>query len=508
MTLLLGLSGAKRNACAAACVNGELRAACEQERLTRVRRVGFEPPSFPVEAVDEVLRLAGYGHDDVTAYIVAERQARLPAGMPGIALDHHRAHAATAFLTSPFDRAAILVCDSNDDRELSVWKGDGSCLQDQHWPWWGSRFAALYSECAELFGFARRNQEHQFEALAHLGRGDQVDRLRHLFRYEDGSIRVAARWRTQVSDMIDDERRCGSGPAPQIASAVQRRIGELLLEFIADVAAAGGADAVCLGGGLFYNTYFTTLIRRSGAYPNVFVPINPGNAGLAVGASLLVAHENGAARSRAAGTDAVSPFLGPAYDSEAIKATLDGCKLSYSFLTETEVLDATVTALARGQLVAWFHDRMEWGPKALGHRSILANPRSPYVLDNLNCFLRKRERWRSFGVSVCEDIVADLFCGPPASPFMEYEYELRDDRLRPVMPAGATAIRVQTVSKDMEPFWALHKRMEQATGIGVLVNTSFNGFHEPIACTPRDAVRVFFGTGLDMLVMGRFILRK
>jgi carbamoyltransferase len=303
--------------------------------------------------------------------------------------------------------------------------------------------------------------------------------------------------------MIEDE--CGRSPHPvETASAVQRRIGELLLDLVADIRATFDCSALCLGGGLFYNTYFATLIRRSNIFEQVFVPINPGNAGLAVGAALMV----GDGRRRGAGRSALSPFLGPEYDSEAIKNALDGCKLSYAFVSEAEVVDQTVAALARGHLVGWFQGRMEWGPRALGHRSILADPRSPYVLENLNGFLRKREPWRAFGVSVCEDDAPSFFCGPSASAFMEYEYGLKDERLRHVMPAGATAVRVQTVEPAEALFWSLHKRMAEATGTGVLVNTSFNGFHEPIACTPRDAIRVFYGTGLDMLVLGRFILRK
>jgi carbamoyltransferase len=138
----------------------------------------------------------------------------------------------------------------------------------------------------------------------------------------------------------------------------------------------------------------------------------------------------------------------------------------------------------------------------------MANPCSPYALDNLNLFLRKRERWRPFGVSVREEDAASVFCGPSSSSYMEYEYRFRDDRLRHVTPPGATAIRVQTVSRDDGQFWELHRRAAQAIGTGVLVNTSFNGFNEPIACTPRDAVRVFYGTGLDVLVIGRFVLQK
>ena len=263
-------------------------------------------------------------------------------------------------------------------------------------------------------------------------------------------------------------------------------------------------DTLCLGGGLFYNTYFNSLVSTSGIFRQTFVPINPGNAGLSAGAALLVSREQVSGGAR----DAVTPFLGPDYDSETIKATLDGCKLSYEFLSDTDATDAAVAALTRGELVGWFQGRMEWGHRALGHRSILADPRSPYVLDNLNFFLRKRERSRPFGLAVCADAAPQLFCGPPASAFMEYEYRPRDDRFRHMMPAGATSIRVQTVRSDRGTFSTLLKRMEQQTGTAALVNTSFNGFREPIVCSPRDAIRVFYGTGLDMLVMGRFVLRK
>jgi carbamoyltransferase len=503
MAALLGISGARRNACAAICVGGSIRAVCEQERLTRVRGVGLAPPWVPSEAVNEVLTLASCHRDQVSSYVVAERQVRPPAALPRVAFEHHQAHAATAYFTSPFRRAAVIVCDRHRGRELTVWRGDGGRLTDQEWRWRGRAFASLYAACAAVFGLCP-GQESRLEALAHVGNGGGAERLRRVFRYVDGTLRAAPDWRTEIRRLIDAERYRGH-PAPfDAAAAVQRRIGELLLEFIADVGAATDADHLCLGGGLFYNTYFTTLIRSSRLFDHVFVPINPGNPGLAVGATLMLSGGD-AADGSARG---ISPFLGPEYDAGEVKATLDGCKLSYAFVSESEALDQTIDALHRGLLVGWFDGRMEWGHRALGHRSILASPHSPYLLDNLNCYLRKRERWRSFGISVGADRADTLFRHPVPSPFMEYEQQPCDDRLRHVMPPGATAIRVQTVGPELGRFYQLHTRIEQATGVAALVNTSFNGFHEPIACTPRDAIRVFYGTGLDVLVMGRFILRK
>jgi carbamoyltransferase len=501
MANLIGIAGSKRNACVAVSIDGQIRAACEQERLSRVRAVGLQSHRLPTEAVNRMLALAECKPQQVTAFVTAEPNIQLPPRLPTLAVDHHQAHAATSFLTSPFAGAAVLVCDTDRDRELSVWKADGTTLNEQ----WSSprAFASLYSECAELFQVGA-GQEHRLEALAHLGQGRRAAELRDVFRYVDGSLQVDDGWRTRIDRLIQSDRR-PDGQAIDAASAVQRRIGELLLELVDDIKRSSRHDALCLGGGLFYNTYFTTLIRTSGIFEDVFVPINPGNAGLAVGAPLMVASRDG----DSAVSRNLSPFLGPEYDSNAIKAELDGCKLSYEFLSETGTIDMTVDALARGQLVGWFQGRMEWGHRSLGHRSILADPTSHYVLDNLNSFLRKRERWRSFGVSVCGDDVDDHFCGPPSSPWMQYEYTPRDpERFRHVMPSGATSIRVQTVTPYSRMFWALHKRMAQATGKGVLVNTSFNSFQEPIVCTPRDAVRVFYGTGLDVLVLGRFVLRK
>ena len=152
---------------------------------------------------------------------------------------------------------------------------------------------------------------------------------------------------------------------------------------------------------------------------------------------------------------------------------------------------------------------MEWGHRALGNRSILASPLSPYVLDNLNLFLKQRERYRAYGLSVREEDASQYFDGPRRSSWMEYEYGLKDrDRFRHVLPAGASTLRVQTVDRSAAFFQELHEAFANATGTGVLVNTSFNGFSEPIVCSPRDAIRVFYGTGLDVLIIDRFVVRK
>jgi carbamoyltransferase len=163
--------------------------------------------------------------------------------------------------------------------------------------------------------------------------------------------------------------------------------------------------------------------------------------------------------------------------------------------------------------VGWYHGRLEWGPRALGHRSVLADPLAPHVLENLNGFLKRRPSYRTYGVSVPADDLDRFFervdSAPAASPFMQFEYRPRDpERLRPMLPDGVQSLRVHTVDDSEPRFLRLLRVWGERTGTPVLVNTSFNGFHEPLVCSPRDAIRVFYGTGLDLLALENFFLRK
>ena len=500
--VVVGISGARRSPAAAAGVGGRLVGFCEEERLTRIRGAGLQPGELPQDSVRTVLRLAGVSPEQVTAYVTGEEGVVLPANLPRLRLDHHHCHAATAFLTSPFERAAVVVCDRNTAPEVSVWRGGDVELVNEQWPWSGPGFATLYTQCSRLFGFGP-GQEHRFEALARLGTNADGTRLAGLFGYIDGTLRVDADWSRVVTDWLHEGgSRWSLEHGAKVAGAFQQALGRGLLAFAADIRRQIDVEHLCLGGGLFYNTFFNTLLAQSGLFADVFVAPNPGNAGIASGAALAVGPRRPHDR-------AVSAFLGPGFELEEIKQTLDNCKLSYECLAEGQIIDGCVRDLKAGRLVGWFQGRMEWGHRALGNRSILANPLSPYVLDNLNVFLKQRERYRAYGLSVCEEEAERYFKGPKRSAWMEYEYEMTDpDRLRHAVPQGARSLRVQTVDPSLRLFRDLHRAFADATGTGVLVNTSFNGFSEPIVSSPRDAIRVFYGTGLDVLVLGRFVIRK
>ena len=479
------------------CTPERILGICEQERVTRVRAAGFNASGLPDEALDELLRRSSHARGDIAAYALAE-SAPAPGGIVPLRIEHHFAHACSAFLPSGFDSATIVVCD-HEDPQVSLWEGSGTTISRIDWPWQGIGFAELYSQCAHALGFTAAGREQRMEALARLEPGYCDELATRLFDLDTDRLSVANDWRARVDAWVGD--RIGQHTAP-IAAALQSRISDLLIEFLAAVRRrAPSQGRLCVGGSLFYNSHVNTQVKQRGGFDRVFIPVNPGNAGLSVGVAL---HVSGSGRGP------VTPFLGPAYTAEDIKATLDNCKLTYQWASESETIGIAVEALKKGRLVAWFDGAMEWGARALGARSILASPFAPYALDNLNCFLKQREGWRGYALSGLTEAVRETFDGPADSPYMECDYRPRDPaRFRHILPSQKAAVRVQTVGADAPPrFRALLEEFGRTEGLPILVNTSFNGFREPIVCSPRDAIRVFFGTGSDVLVFGQFVLAK
>jgi carbamoyltransferase len=286
-----------------------------------------------------------------------------------------------------------------------------------------------------------------------------------------------------------------------VSAAVQRRLGEGVIELLRRLAQASGATRLCLSGGLFFNTHFTTIAAGSGTFTDIYIPPHPGRSGSALGAALM--------GMSTVPVEVSSPYLGPAYSDPQVKEALENCKLAFDLQREDQVVATVLRALARGRLVGWYHGRLEWGPRALGHRTVLADPFSPHVLDNLNGYLKMRPAYRTYGVSVPLSRLNDIFEGARPSPFMQYEYRPRDpEKFRALLPSGVKTLRVHTVDESSPRYLRLLEAWGETSGLPVLVNTSFNGFHEPLVCSPRDAIRVFYGTGLDLLALEDFILRK
>ena len=501
MALTAGLGGAVRHGCVALVDRQRVVGACEQERITRVRGAGFNGTGLPDEALDTLLERLGQDRDEVTTYAIAEGPK--PRQDDWLAqLDHHLGHACASYLSSPFSSAAIVVCD-HEAPKVSVWHGRDGDVTRVDWPWRGPGFAELYSDCAGMFGWKSEVAGQRFEGLARLDPDRRDDRLSTLIDGDGHSLKVQPAWRATVRGWLPSgpEAQPGSRTTAALASALQARAGELFIGLLERVRKHTGDVPLCLGGDFFYHSAINTLARRADLFPQVFVPVNPGNAGLAIGTAL---HVSGAT------PRPISPFLGPAYQPHEIKETLDNCKLRYDWVSDADAISMTVDAVRRGMLVGWFDGAMEWGPRALGARCILASPFAPYVLENLNRFLKRREPWHAYALSGLAEAVAEHFTGPAESPFMECDYQPRDaDMFRHILPTPEAALRIQTVGHDGPPrFRKLLEAFGEATGLPFLVNTSFNGFHEPIVCTPRDAVRVFYGSGLDILVLDSFVIAK
>lgn len=484
--------------CVALSNGGPVLAVCEQQRVTRARGAGWNASGLPDEALDTLLERLRYTRADVARYATADGDRDIIDGKAVDRLDHHLAHACASYLSSPLSSAAIVVCDQESPK-VSVWTGRGPRVSRYEWPWNGPGFADAYSASATAFGFGNNGGAQRLEALARLAPDHRDERVTALFSGDEGSLRGGTGWQARLEALV----RAADGLAARarLAAAVQSRIGELFIDWLATVRHRTGDERLCLAGSFFYHSSINTLARQSGLFADIFVPVDPGNPGLAVGAAM---HSTGSA------PRPLSPFLGPAYDATNIKATLDNCKLRYDWHSREDVVEIAVKALQKGTLVAWYEGPMEWGPRALGARSILASPFSQYVLENLNAFLKRREPWRGYALSALAPEVPERFDGPVRAPFMECDYRPRDGKaFRHILPLPGAALRVQSVDGEAPPgFKNLLERFGAATGYTCLVNTSFNGFHEPIVCSPRDAVRVFYGSGVDMLVLDQFILTK
>ena len=499
--MIVGLGGTSHDASVALVDQGQVIGACAQERVTRQRGAGPNPSGLPDEALNLLLERLGRSRQCLTRYVAAEVEPGGGGQNSDVQrIEHHLAHAATAYLTSPFTSAAIIVCD-HDDPKVSIWEGCGSTISRIAWPWKGPGFVDAYSRCARALGFCSDGANQRFEALARLASAGRDRGTVTLIHGDGRSVHIDETFDRVVQELVDQDRDPASDLRAQLADDLQAQVAAAFLALLSEVHCRTGRAQVCLGGSFFYHSSVNTLAKQAGIFSEVFVPADPGNAGLAVGAAL---HASGVA------PQPISPFLGPAYSSEEVKKTLDNCKLQYSWEGDEGVIATVVQALRRGMLVGWFDGAMEWGPRALGARSILGNPFSSYVLENLNRFLKHRERWRGYAISGPERAVAEHFDGPRKAPFMESDYQPRDrGRWAKVLPSPGAALRIQTVSATCpRQFEHLIEAFGVAADLPFVVNTSFNAFHEPIVCSPRDAVRVFYGSGLDLVALGQFIIRK
>ena len=506
--VILGLGGLLGDAACAVLKNGELRAAIEEAKLTR----GSAPGTIPQASIAECLRLADATRDNVDCVAIARPFARGPESEFHLALrdqfpkseiivvEHHQAHAASAFFASPFEEATVLTLDhAGDFRCGARWHASGTQIQlDREW-YYPDSLGRLYRAVTQLLGYRPGVDEHKVQWLSTSGDESAAPLFREI-------LSDAARLDPSFFDASGSfgvKFPHGRHSQAALARGLQKTIEETVLKL------AGEGENLCVAGGLFYNALLVAYLERSSRWKNVFAQAAAGNAGTALGAVCHVWHQ---VRRHTRRTDAGSLLLGPSYGAEEIKKVLENCKLRFKYLRSTDDLLATaVRMLSDHKIVAWMHGRMEFGPRALGNRSILASPLDPYSTENLNVFIKHREPFRKFAASVPVEVASEYFETGPNARHLATVGRVRPAHRNTFESAilGEDLVRVHTVSEADNPLY--HRLLHEAgkaTGLPVLYNTSFNLFGDPLVSTPRDAVRSFYSSGIDALFVGNFLLEK
>ena len=464
--------------------------------------------------------------------------------------EHHLSHAASAFYPSPFDQALVLTMDGVGEwATTSVMHGDGRhlCpLKELHFP---HSLGLLYSAFTYFTGFKVNSGEYKLMGLAPYGEPIYADLIRrHLVDIaDDGSFRLDMRYFNYCTGltMVNKrfERLFGRGPRKpeaeitrqdmDLARSIQDVTEDIVLKMAASLRNEYKEKNLCLAGGVALNSVANGKLLRSGLFEKLWIQPAAGDAGGALGAALAAYHlHHGQARRPHRARDGMNgAYLGPAFDDDHIRKILDEMGMVYHQLNESELIASAAAALASEKVIGWFQGRMEFGPRALGARSILGDPRSPRTQSVMNLKIKYRESFRPFAPSVLFEDVADYFELDEESPYMLLVAPVKNTRRKVIAPDASEirgleqvnvarsdipavthvdySARVQTVDAKTHPlYYWLIRRFKEMTGYGVIVNTSFNVRGEPIVCTPADAVRCFMSTAMDELYVGSNQLLK
>jgi carbamoyltransferase len=565
---ILGLSN-MRDAAAALIDNGRIIAAAEEERFVRMKHV----TALPVRAVRSCLETAGARLQDVDAVAVpwkywrlgrrgvlaiqsmlrsprlfavkgarsAERLAqewrelaflrfllsrrvdgtRCP---PVVFLDHHLCHAASTMLVSPFDRAAVMVVDGASEAHTTMLAGaDRNKIHVLTRVALPHSLGQFYAAITAYLGFKPDQDEYIVMGLAAYGAPRFAPALReHVLRtLPEGQFRLntrvldfhLARQRIFFPDFIrlfGPVRRPDEDILPRhqdVAASAQAVLEETLLHLARHLRSLTKERRLCLAGGVAYNCVANSRLLRDAGFDDLFVPPAAGDSGAALGAALWLTHRKGGLSDPMVMRTA---SWGPQFSEDACRTALEAAGLTVERFDEAQLCDRVAAELAAGRLVFWFHGRMEWGPRALGNRSLLADPRREDMRALINLKVKLREPFRPFAPSVLEERAKEYFDISGSSPFM-----LRTARVQSSMKGVIPAVvhvdgtaRVQTVDADANPrYRRLLESFARRTGVPVLLNTSFN-VNEPIVCTPQDAVACFLRTEVDWLVMENLLARR
>jgi carbamoyltransferase len=561
-THVLGVSCFYHDSAAALLRDGEIVAACQEERLSRKKH----DSGFPSRAVRYVLKEGGISPDQLDAvgfydkpllkfermlstYVATFprsfssfrkaipvwlheklwvpsliRKELAPYKGPILFAEHHMSHAASCFLVSPFEEAAILTVDGVGEWATATFAtGRGTDIQMFKEIRFPHSLGLLYSAFTYYLGFKVNSAEYKVMGLAPYGKPVHYDRImKEMVQLnEDGSFKLNMKYfsydygLTMTNGRFDD---FFGGPPRKpetwmterefdIAASVQKVCEEVVLRMTRYIHKETGLTNLCMAGGVALNCVANGRVIRETPFKSLFVQPAAGDAGGAVGvAHYLYNTIEKKARTRAW----THAYLGPAYGDAEIQEYLDGQGAKYRVLSDAELVQGTARLLSEGNVVGWFQGRMEFGPRALGGRSILADPRDPKMRDTLNMKIKFREGFRPFAPSVLADKASEWFDIDCDSPYMLLVAQVREGkRVIPSVTHVDGSARLQTVTREESPlYYDVIAEFGRITGVPGIINTSFNVRGEPIVCTPHDAYLCFMRTNMDHLVLGHFLLDK
>ena len=567
---ILGLNAYHGDSSAALLLDGDLAMAVEEERFNRMKHWA----GLPVQAAAACLSNTDTGSvSDVaisrnprahfftklarlasrpslmrqgatravnSARIFQTKQELERVGLPGIAkakfhfVEHHRAHLASAFFVSPFEDAAVISVDGFGDFSSIMWGvGEGNQMKIMGGVQFPHSLGLFYTAFTQFLGFPKYGDEYKMMGLSAYGEprfkekvrqvvrisGDQVrlnlDCFRHhtegvAMTWESGEPTLGTVYTKKLVDLFGEPRMARSEITQRdmdLAASVQAVLEEMYFALLNQVQKQTGKKAVCLAGGVALNCVANGMLFDKTAFRDVYVQPAAHDAGTSYGAALYVNHQIYKKPRRYVMRHV---YYGTEYSPSEIRGVLDATGVNYHCLDEDVLLRRTAEEIANGQILGWYQGRMEFGPRALGNRSILADPRRKEMKDVLNSRIKYREPFRPFCPSILAEATGDYFENDYISPFMVMAY-----KIKPAQQARIAAVthndgtgRLQTVERDVNPlYWKLIKRFSEISGVPVLLNTSFNE-NEPIVDTPHQALDCFLRTQMDVLVMGPFLLLK
>ena len=563
----LGISCYYHDSAAAVLKDGKVMAAVEEERFSRRK---FDD-GFPTNAINWCLKEVGIDTKDIDSiafydkpvvkferlldnYIavaprglfsfldvipkwihkrlwIKDEISKYMKGFKGeiIFPEHHMSHAAHTFFTSPFDEAAILTIDGVGEWSTTTF-GTGKdtyikLVNDIRWP---HSVGLFYSAFTYFLGFKVNEGEYKLMGLSSYGKPKYYDKiLNELIDVKnDGSIHLNMKYfaftydkymtNQNFSDLFGIPSRKHDEKAEQIhydiGASAQSVLEDILLKMVNHVHSKTKMKNLCLGGGVALNGVANYRILKDGPFENLHIPPSPGDAGSAVGSAqyLYYCHKkNQRIIEKTPERIANNIYVGPNHSNDQIKSFLEKNKISYEFLEKEQLLKGTAKLISEGKIVGWYQGKMEWGPRALGNRSILADPRDVKMKDILNEKIKHRESFRPFAPSILEEYISEYFDLDIPSPYMLLVAKVKKPEKIPAVTHVDGTGRLQSVSKEVNPlYYDLINEFYKLTSVPVIINTSMNVMGEPIVNTPEQAYNMILKTDMDYLVMGNYLISR